>query len=111
MQQTLPKLLTDLPAILSPIEGIDGYLLQGEDVQGLFFAVKAGVFFPEHSHEAQWGIVIEGEFDITMNGETITYKKGDTYYVPEGVVHTGLYKTDVLSFDVFDSKDKFKRKQ
>ncbi len=110
MNQSLPSLLTDLPLIQSPLEGIHGYLLQGEDVQGVFFTVNAGVAFPEHSHEAQWGIVIEGEFDITINGQTKTYKKGDTYYVPEGVMHTGYYKTDVISFDVFGSKNKFEKK-
>ncbi len=110
MPRSLPNLITNLPMIQSPIKGINGHLLQGEDIQGLFFTVGGGVVFPEHSHEAQWGIIIEGEFDITIDGETMTYRKGDTYYIPEGVIHAGHYKTDVISFDVFNAKDKFKRK-
>jgi quercetin dioxygenase-like cupin family protein len=111
MDKPLPSFVVNgLPMIQSPLQGVNGYLLQGAEIQGLFFSVEAGVFFPEHSHEAQWGVVIEGEFDITVDGETTTYKKGDTYYIPEGVIHTGHYRTDVISFDVFNSKDKFKSK-
>ena len=33
----------------------------------------------EHTHSAQWGIVVEGEMELTIGGATKTYKKGDVF--------------------------------
>ncbi|MCM0755030.1 cupin domain-containing protein [Desulfovibrio aminophilus] len=110
MPLELPPLLTGLPMIDLPMEGIEGHLLQSDNVQGVFFRAKAGVFFPEHRHEVQWGVILEGEFEITIDGMTTRYGKGDTYFIPEGVLHSGRYRTDALSFDVFGGRDKFRKK-
>lgn len=107
MPDILPDMITCLPEIIMPSEDIKGHLIQGKKNQSVFFIVKAGVFLPEHTHAAQWGVVLEGEFEINVNGAKRTYRKGDTYYVPEDTPHSGYYITDVVSFDVFDDKDKF----
>lgn len=103
----LPEMITKLPEIDMPGDSIKGYMIQGETNQTIFFVVKAGTYLPEHSHASQWGTVIEGEFEISFNGEKKIYRKGDTYFVPEGTLHSGKYITDVISFDVFDDKNKF----
>jgi quercetin dioxygenase-like cupin family protein len=110
MFDILPEMITKLPEIETPADSVKGYLIQGESNQSIFFIVKAGTFLPEHAHAAQWGIVIEGEFEIAFGNEKKTYRKGDTYFVPEGTPHSGKYITDVVSFDVFDDKSKFKVK-
>ncbi len=110
MTDLLPEMITNLPLIESPVDSIKGYLIQGESNQSVYFIAKAGTFLPEHSHAAHWGIIIEGEFEIGYADKTKIYRNGDTYFVPEGIPHTGKYITDVVSFDVFDDNSKFKMK-
>jgi quercetin dioxygenase-like cupin family protein len=103
-------MITRLPEIDMPIEDIKGHLLQGALNQSVFFIVKAGVFLPEHAHAAQWGIVLEGEFEIRLHGEVKTYRKGESYFIPDNTPHSGYYSTDVVSFDVFDDNKQFRLK-
>jgi quercetin dioxygenase-like cupin family protein len=55
----------------------------------------------DHPHE-QAGMVLEGEFDFTIGGETTRMKKGDFYIIPGGVEH-GLVSGDGWSsaLDIF----------
>jgi len=62
---------------------VRGWLLQGTSRQAVFFDLPADAVVPEHAHEAQWGIVIEGVLDLTIAGVRRTYRKGDTYAIPE----------------------------
>jgi quercetin dioxygenase-like cupin family protein len=110
MKEALPHMITNLPEIFMPNDSIKGHLIQGESNQSIFFMVKAGTYLPEHSHAAQWGIVVEGEFEIAFGNERKIYRKGDTYFIPEGTPHSGNYITDVISFDVFDDQHKFELK-
>ena len=58
---------------------------------------------PTHSHpNEQAGMVLEGEFDFTIGGETTRLKKGDFYIIPGGVEH-GLVSLDGRSsaLDIF----------
>jgi quercetin dioxygenase-like cupin family protein len=38
------------------------------------------VNLPEHDHECQWGIVLEGKIELIINSEKNTYVKGDRYF-------------------------------
>ena len=107
MNTVLPDMITKLPEIEMPIDSVKGYLIQGEANQSVFFIVSAGTYLPEHSHAAQGGVVLEGKFEIIIGNEKKVYRKGDSYFVPENVLHAGNYITDVVSFDVFDDKNKF----
>jgi quercetin dioxygenase-like cupin family protein len=51
-------------------------------------AVNAVVPTHSHPHE-QAGVVISGELELTIGGETRWLKPGDTYIVPGGVEHGG----------------------
>jgi len=54
-----------------------------------------------HPHE-QMGIVLEGEFEMTIGDETRLLKKGDMYLVPPGVTHGGVtLAREALVLDVF----------
>ena len=54
-----------------------------------------------HPHE-QSGIVLQGEFDFTIGGETRTVRPGDAYIIPGGVEHS-LVGSDgwSLALDIF----------
>jgi len=62
---------------------------------------------PPHSHGAQWGVVLKGEMLLTIGGIAKSYKKGDSYYIPAGVVHSADFKTKVFVIDFFADKDRY----
>lgn len=47
-------------------------------------------------------IILEGEFEMTIGGETRQLKKGDMYLVPPDVTHSGAtHDKEALVLDVF----------
>ena len=77
-----PQTITSLPQVDLALEGVIGYLLQGEETQTVFFHLPAGVGVPPHSHCAQWGVMLQGKMELAIGDETLTLKKGDTYFIP-----------------------------
>lgn len=52
---------------------------------------------PEHAHAAQWGVVLEGALDLTVNGVTTRYKKGIEHPVPPSAFPTPLSRLFPIS--------------
>lgn len=73
----------------SHIEGIKAYLSQADTHQIIFMGFENDVDLPEHFHASQFDIVLEGKIDLTIDGAQVTYEKGDRYYIPEGIGHSG----------------------
>ena len=75
----------------------------GEKIMMSRVGIVANAVVPMHSlpHE-QAGMVLEGEFDFTIGGETTTLKEGDYYIIPGGVEH-GLFANDQpsVALDIF----------
>jgi len=90
-----------LPQADIPMEGPLAYLVNGGPCQVVFFDLPAGAEVPPHSHGAQWGIVVDGELEMTINGETRTYCQGDSYFIGDGVVHSGKIENRCRVIDVF----------
>ena len=103
-----PELIAGLPEADIPFEGVKGWLSQGADHQVVFFEIEPIGEVAPHSHGAQWGVVFEGEMDLTIGGETNTYRKGDRYYIPEGVVHSAVFKTRTWVMDVFADAHRYR---
>ena len=102
-----PEMIRGLDEIDIPVDGIRGWLLQGGSTQAVFFDIEpVGVIEPHH-HCSQWGIVVMGEMDLTIDGQEKTYKAGDWYYIPEGVVHSASFKTRVHVIDIFDDGKRY----
>jgi len=99
-----------LPEIDTPLPGVRGRLLQGEKNQVVFFDIEKGAQVPAHSHCAQWGLMIDGEMALTIGGETAVYRKGDRYFIPEGIVHAAEFRTRVFVMDVFAAAARYKTK-
>lgn len=87
-----PNLITDLPQAEIPIQGLKAFLLQGIDHQAVFMSFENDVTVPVHTHEAQWGVVLAGEIELTLNGIKAIYKKGDTYFIPKNIPHSANIK-------------------
>jgi len=67
--------------------------LAGEDTDEAFCLIvdqpPAGWSLPRHRHgnEAETIHVVDGEFEIEIDGETVRLGPGDTAHVPRGVPH------------------------
>ena len=67
-----------------------------------FLEVKAGSTLPLHSHiHEQSSFVLEGEFEMTVNGETKVLTRHDFVVIPGGVPHRGRAISDCRLVDVF----------
>ena len=102
--------ITNLPMIDIPLPGVRGWLSQGADHQIVFFDIEPIGVIPPHSHGEQWGMVIEGQMDLTIGGETRRYGPGDSYHIPAGVVHSAKFLTRVRVMDFFADVARYKPK-
>lgn len=105
-----PDIITKLPSADIPLDGITSYILQGENHQLVFMDFCKDAEVPEHSHEAQWEVVLDGEINLTMEGNKHTYKKGDTFYIPKDIKHSASVKNNYKSIALFNQKDRYKTK-
>ncbi len=103
-----PALITDLPEADIPFAGVKGWLLQGDNQQIVFMDIDPIGEIPEHSHGAQFGVVLDGEMSLTIDGDTRTYGKGDSYFIPAGTPHSATIAKSLKVMDMFADKDRYK---
>jgi quercetin dioxygenase-like cupin family protein len=111
MAQIFPQPITALPEADIPIKGIKAFLFQGESHQILFMEFAEDADLPEHAHASQWGIVLEGRIDLVIEGVELTFTKGDRYFIPKGVRHSGRIYAGYTDMTFFDQPDRYKTKK
>jgi len=107
VSEPFPEFIRELPMVDSPLASLRGWMLQTGQALAMFYEIPEGVDVPEHAHGAQWGVVIEGSVEFTIGGETRTYERGDTYYVPDGVAHRAVISPGFSGIDVFADADRY----
>ena len=66
------------------------------------FEIEKGAVLPEHFHiNEQVSQVLEGEFELTIDGSTKICKKGDIAIMQPNVAHSGKALTNCKILDVF----------
>jgi quercetin dioxygenase-like cupin family protein len=110
MKTIFPEAITGLPQADLPFQGAQAFLSQSEGHQILFMEFSEDLDLPEHSHAGQMGIVLEGRIDMVIGGVRHTYQKGDRYYIPDGVVHSGKIYAGYADITFFNQKDRYKVK-
>jgi quercetin dioxygenase-like cupin family protein len=110
-REPFPEFIRALPMVDSPLESLRGWMLRTEQGLAMFYEIPDGVDVPEHAHGAQWGVVLEGSVDFTIGGETRTYRKGDTYRVPEDVPHSATIHPGFVGIDVFADADRYRPRE
>lgn len=110
MTNVFPEAILNLPEANVPISGAKAYLHQAENSQILFMKFAEDVELPEHSHQAQWGIVLEGKITLNIDNIEKTYVKGDRYYIPTNVKHFGKIHAGYADITFFDEKDRYRTK-
>lgn len=67
-----------------------------------FWEVKAGSILPMHHHvHEQTSQVIEGDFQLTIDGERRVLTPGIIAVIPSNVTHWGIALTDCKLLDIF----------
>jgi quercetin dioxygenase-like cupin family protein len=110
MNSFFPEIIKSLPRADIPIKGLDAFLCQGDSQQVLFMEFDEETTVPAHSHEAQWGVVLEGEIELTIEGQILNLKKGDTYYISADAEHSAKIYAGYKDMTLFNQKDRYNLK-
>jgi quercetin dioxygenase-like cupin family protein len=86
-------------------EIIPGYhvrFVHSENMTLAYWRVEAGAEIPEHSHPHEQIVnLIEGQFELVVDGEARQIEQGSIALIPGGVSHSGRAISDCRIIDVF----------
>lgn len=105
-----PEIIKQHPSADIPIDGVKSHLIQAGQQQFIFMQFDKDVEIPKHFHEAQWGVVLDGEIELTIAGQKKSLKKGDTYYIDKDVRHSAKIKKGYTDLTLFNQPDRYKIK-
>jgi quercetin dioxygenase-like cupin family protein len=84
------------------IPGADVGFVHSENMTLAYWNFDPGVPLPEHGHtHEQVTNVIEGVFELTVEGETMRLEAGSVVVVPPNAIHRGRSVTKCRVIDVF----------
>jgi quercetin dioxygenase-like cupin family protein len=107
MKSIFPPPVSSLPEADVRIPGVTARLFQGSAHQIVFMEFSQDADLPEHAHAGQWGVVLEGRIDLVINGVLGTYEKGNRYFIPAGVKHSGRIYAGYADITFFDQADRY----
>lgn len=85
-----------------PVEGFKGRFVHSANMTFGYWDIEAGAALPEHAHpHEQVTTVIEGEFELTVDGEAKMLGPGSVVIIPSHVSHSGKSITNSRIIDVF----------
>ena len=83
-------------------KGFKGKFIHTEKMTMAFWEVEAGASVPMHQHvHEQTSQVLEGEFELTVDGERKVYGPGFVVIIPSNTPHGGVAITDCKLLDMF----------
>lgn len=84
------------------LPGFKARFVHTEHMTCSYWTVAAGASLPGHAHpHEQVTNVMEGRFELTVNGETKTLAPGSVAVIPSNAAHSGKAVTDCRIIDVF----------
>lgn len=107
MRNPFPDFVGRLPLRDYGIPGLTVHVDTSSLGETFFVTAEKEIVFPAHAHGAQFTMVVSGACDFTADGKTVTYRKGDSYYIPQGrkhqiTLHPGYAEMDyVLGADAW----------
>ena len=110
MKSIFPQPIKNLPKVDVQFPGVTGYVAQTEKEQIVFMEFEKDTDVPEHSHESQWEIVLEGKVDYFEDNKKYTYKKGDRFFVQKDKKHSAKVYAGYACIMFFNQKDRYKKK-
>ena len=105
----LPEFILDLHALDVPFppEMAKTHAIRSDRGLMVIFEIFQDVSLPPHSHLGQWGSVLEGCLELTIDGQTTTYMPGDSYSIPAGVEHAVKVHAGSKVIDIFEEPDRY----
>ena len=93
--------LIDLPEKIL-VAGYHAKLIHTSNNSFSFVDVKMGNTLPLHAHlHQQVSVVLEGEFELTVDGVLYLLKPGQVFLIPPHTPHSGYAVMDAKLLDVF----------
>ncbi len=84
------------------IPGYHARFVHGENMTMAYWRVEAGATIPEHSHPHEQVVnLIEGRFELVINGKARQVEPGSIAVIPGDVSHSGRALSDCRIIDVF----------
>jgi len=93
--------LIDLPS-REIMPGFHGKLIHTQHMSLVFWEVDKEAYLPLHSHSNEQVVhVVEGKFELTLDGTTSVHEKGAIVVIPPHVPHEGRALTSCKLIDIF----------
>jgi len=84
------------------VPGYRAKFVHSENMTLAYWDVDPGAALPEHSHpHEQIANVLEGRFELTVDGEPLVLEPGMVAVIPGGVPHSGKALTPCRLLDAF----------
>ena len=97
-------IVTDLVEVTEKeiLPGFRAKFVHSKNMTVSYCTVTAGASLPEHAHpHEQITNLLEGEFEMIIEGESRTLKATTVTIIPSSVKHSGTALTDCKIIDVF----------
>ncbi len=84
------------------VPGHHGRFIHSELTTHVYWQIEEGAQLPEHSHPHEQIVnMLEGRYELTVDGETFVLDAGDVLVIPGGAAHSGRAHADCRILDVF----------
>ena len=98
MKHTVLKTLEAHPIF----PGFSGRFVHSDTMTFAYWTIAKNAEVPAHSHHNEQVVnMLEGEFELVVDGISRVLKKGDVVVIPSDAIHSGQAKTDCRILDVF----------
>jgi quercetin dioxygenase-like cupin family protein len=105
----LPDFIRALPRLELPLpdDQVTANAVRSDQGLVVFFTFHKDTNLPPHAHKAQWGSVLSGTIELTIDGKSRTCSPGETYTIPSGAVHSVRIPAGTVVMDVFEEPDRY----
>ena len=86
------------------LAGLDAFVHDRPDSQVVFLEAPAGgpeVLVPTHTHDVEWGVVVEGAIEMTIDGQVELHTAGTAHLIASGVPHSFRFRPGTSSVHYF----------
>lgn len=88
--------------VLELAPGYRANVIHGDSMTVTHVEIEPGSALPTHSHPHEQIVnMIEGEFELTVDGKPLQLTPGSVVLIPSNVPHSGLSQTKCRIIDVF----------
>ena len=84
------------------IPGFHGKFVHSKKITSAYWDIMAGYAIPDHTHKQEQIMnLIEGEFELDINGEHLQLYAGAVVVIPSNMHHSGKAITHCKVIDIF----------